>query len=313
MNKKNYKSEGKTRVLLNLLSDPAVIIDQKGLFLIANDEFGKVTGLKPKELIGKPFLSFDILPAESKAILLQNLSKRLQGVPVAPYEVHFANAAGEKRFVEVKGKRISYAGQPADLVVFHDVTRRKENARRLKGYSEKMEALVEEKIKETKENEEKFRAISASAMDAIILMDDAAKIVYWNPAATRIFGYTEEEAIGKNLEKLLFPPQHYGLHSRLSEVFSGRNWQLQGKIVKFTVLRKNGTEFPVELSASTVELKNKRYLLGIIRDFSERKKSEEIVRDAEERFRQLFNTMPSGVAVYKAVDDGADFVFVDFN
>jgi len=57
-----------------LLSDPAVIIDQKGLFLMANDEFGKETGLNPKELIGKPFLNLDILPAKSKVVLLENLS-----------------------------------------------------------------------------------------------------------------------------------------------------------------------------------------------------------------------------------------------
>jgi PAS domain S-box-containing protein len=147
---KNYKSRGKVRVLLNLLSDPAVIIDQNGLFLMANDEFGKVAGLNPKELIGKPFLDLNIVDAENKGVLLENLSKRLQGAPVAPYEVYFTNAAGEKRFVEVKGKSINYAGQPADLVVFHDVTRRKENAKRLKEYSEKMEALVDEKVKEIK-------------------------------------------------------------------------------------------------------------------------------------------------------------------
>jgi len=279
-NKSNKGIEGKARILLNMLYDPVVIVDQKGLFLVVNDAFGEATGLDLKELTGKPFQSLNVADTETKRVLFEKLGKILQGVNVAPYEVQYINAAGEKRFVEVKGKRIKYAGQPADLVVFHDITHRREDARRLEEYAEKMEALVEEKIKETKESEEKFRAISASAMDAIILMDAAAEIVYWNPAATRIFGYTEEEAIGKNLEKLLFPPQQYGLHSRLSQVPSGKNWHLQGKSIKFAVLSKNGTEVPIELSASTVELRNKRYLLGIIRDVSERKRMEEALRES---------------------------------
>ncbi len=289
MNKERHKGiEGKARILLNMISDPLVIVDRTGLFLMANDAFGKATGLNPKELIGKPFQGLNIADAETKAVLFEKLGGILQGAPVAPYEVQFVNAAGEKRFVEVKGKRIKYAGQPADLVIFHDVTHRNEDARKLEEYAERMETLVEEKIKETKESEEKFHAISASAMDAIILMDDAAEIVYWNPAATRIFGYTEKEAIGKNLERLLFPPQQqYGLHAKVAHDFPKRALQLQWKATKFSLLRKNGTEVPIELSASTVELRNKRYLLGIIRDVSERQEKEKALRESEERFKQV--------------------------
>jgi PAS domain S-box-containing protein len=122
MNKRNYRSEGEARVLLNSLSDAAIIIDQNGLFLMANDEFGKLTGLNPEGLIGEPFLNLPGLAVENKAVLLKNLSKRLQGVPIAPYELSFTALTGETRLVEVKGKKICYAGQPADLVIVHDIT-----------------------------------------------------------------------------------------------------------------------------------------------------------------------------------------------
>src|SRR4030042_5435899 len=148
MSTKNYRNNGKARVLLNLLSDPAVIVDEKGLFLIVNDVFEEVTGLKRREIIGKPFFELNIVTAESKAVLLENLKKRMQGVPVGPYEVCFTGKTGATRCVEVKGKKVSYAGEPANLVVFHDVTCRKENMRRLKEYSEQMEVLVNEKVRE---------------------------------------------------------------------------------------------------------------------------------------------------------------------
>ena len=150
MSAKNYRSRGKARVLLNLLSDPAAIVDGKGDFLIVNDAFQEVTGLSRKELIGTPFFELNIVTAESKAVLLENLKKRMQGAPVEPYEVCFTAKADENRWVEVKGKKVSYAGQPANLVVFHDVTLRKENARRLKEYSERMKHSSKKRLRRFK-------------------------------------------------------------------------------------------------------------------------------------------------------------------
>jgi PAS domain S-box-containing protein len=77
MNTKNYRSRGKAKVLLNLLSDPAAIVDGKGNFLTVNDAFEEVTGLSWKELIGNPFVKFNILTPESKTVLLENLKKRI--------------------------------------------------------------------------------------------------------------------------------------------------------------------------------------------------------------------------------------------
>jgi PAS domain S-box-containing protein len=103
MNTKKHRSEGKAKVLLNFLSDPAVIVDEKGQFIIVNDAFEEITGLISKELVGKPFLGVSILPEESKAILLKNLQRRMQGASVEPYDVYFTDKAGENKCVEVKG------------------------------------------------------------------------------------------------------------------------------------------------------------------------------------------------------------------
>ena len=303
MSNRSHKGiEGKTRILLNLLSDPAVIIDHKGIFLMANDEFSKATGLNPKELLGKPFMNVDFIDAENKAVLLENLSKRLRGVPVTPYEIKFANASGENRFVEVTGKRITYAGQPADLVLFHDITRRKENTRRLKEYADIMEALVEEKIKEIKESEEKFRAISTCAKDAIVAANCEGEIVYWNPAAERIFGYTAEEAVGKNVLNLIVPLRDRGFQQIFVQQIQNRQLPV-GEILEFTALRKDGTEFPAELSVALMNFKGKSCLLGIVRDVSEREKAEAALEQSEARYRSLFENSFDGVMLTKP--DGA--------
>jgi len=297
MNAKKHIGKGKARVLLNLLSDLAVLVDEKGRFIVVNDVFEEATGLSQKELFGKTFLELDIISAESKAVLLENLKKRVLGASVEPYEVYFVDKAGVKRCVEVKGKKVSYAGKPADLVVFHDITRRKENARRLKEYAEQMEKLVEEKVKEVKESEEKFRAISTCAQDAIILLDKTDQVVYWNPAAERIFGYAKKEAIGKKLAELVVPPRFRSAHLETLKEVLGQKSQIAGKCIEVPALRKDGTEFPIELTVSALKLKDASYMLEIIRDISERKKMEDALKQERDMLEAVTENVGAGLAI----------------
>jgi PAS domain S-box-containing protein len=292
--------------LLNFIVDPTVVVDEKGQILLVNDAFEDITGLN-KTVVGKVFLDVDILTAESKAKMLENLKKRMQGLPVKPYEISFTDKNGETRDVEVKAKKISYTGQPADLVVFREITQRKRNEKRLKEYSEKMEALVEEKVAVIRDSEEKFRAMSTCAKDAIVVVDSEGEIVYWNPAAEKIFGYSQEEAVGKNVMKLLVPSRHQSFQQKFIELVQSSQL-IQGEIFEFTALRKDGIEFPAELSAALMKFKNKSCLLGIVRDVSERKKSEEALRLSEAKYRELINGMNDTAWVI-----GLDANFIDVN
>jgi PAS domain S-box-containing protein len=153
-----------------------------------------------------------------------------------------------------------------------------------------------------------FRAISTSAMDAIILINDKAKITYWNPAAERIFGYTTEEAVGKKLDNLIIPPKYRGLHSK-SAIQAVGNGEIHRKnSIAFKGLRKNGTEIPIELSISMLKVKDKTHMLGIIRDVTEHEKMENTLREAEKRYHALFDKAPLGILV---VDETA--TAVEFN
>jgi PAS domain S-box-containing protein len=205
----------------------AMIVDSEGSMLLANDIFEEVTGLSQKELIGKSFFEHSFIAAESKPVLLENLKKRMQDGQVDPYDIHFKSRTGEDKCVEVKGKRIKYNGQPADLVVFHDVTRRRRNEQQLKEYAERMEALVEEKVREIKESEARFRGITNSALDAVLMFDEEDTIAYWNPAAERIFGYTEEEIVGKQVGAMLMPSRFRNGHLKRMEDLANDNAKAQ--------------------------------------------------------------------------------------
>jgi PAS domain S-box-containing protein len=133
-----------------------------------------------------------------------------------------------------------------------------------------------------RESEAKFRSVMESAIDAIISGDAEGKIRSWNSAATALFGFTEDEVIGEPIE-LIIPERFRKSHQEgIRRVSSGGPIRVIGKTVELAAIRKDGTEFPVELSLATWFLDDKRYYTGIIRDISERKQAEQKFRSVTE-------------------------------
>jgi len=133
-----------------------------------------------------------------------------------------------------------------------------------------------------RESEAKFRSVMESAIDAIISGDAEGKIRSWNSAATALFGYTEAEVIGKPID-VIIPDRYREAHQNgIQRVSSGGPSHVIGKTVELAAIRKDGSEFPVELSLATWFLDDKRYYTGIIRDISERKQAEQKFRSVTE-------------------------------
>ncbi len=133
-----------------------------------------------------------------------------------------------------------------------------------------------------RESEAKFRSVMESAIDAIISGDAEGNIRSWNSAATALFGFTEAEVIGQPIE-VIIPDRFRKSHQEgIRRVSSGGPSHVIGKTVELAATRKDGTEFPVELSLATWFLDDKRYYTGIIRDISERKQAEQKFRSVTE-------------------------------
>ncbi|HEX5591669.1 MAG TPA: ATP-binding protein, partial [Candidatus Limnocylindrales bacterium] len=110
-------------------------------------------------------------------------------------------------------------------------------------------------------------------------------IVSWNKAATRILGFTEEEAIGQRLE-LIIPERYHELHRTGMARFTATGVaHVIGTTVELAARTKSGVEVPIELSLSTWTVRDQRYYTGIIRDIGERKEAEEALRQSEQELR----------------------------
>jgi PAS domain S-box-containing protein len=142
-----------------------------------------------------------------------------------------------------------------------------------------LEKVLENKVKELQESEERFRKISVTAQDAIIMINDEGNISYWNPSAEKIFGYTEEEAKGKNLHRLIVPAMFHENYLKGFERFkdTGQGAAI-GKRLELSAIRKDKTEFPVEISLSAVKIKEKWNAIGMVRDITDRKQAEEKIK-----------------------------------
>lgn len=126
-----------------------------------------------------------------------------------------------------------------------------------------------------------------TAPDAIILADGHGTIMLWNKAAQHLFGYSEEEVMGQPLTCLM-PARYQDAHQKgLERVRSSGHSRLAGKAVELHGLRKDGTEFPLELSLGTWQSGGSMFFSGIIRDITERKRAEEALRESQERFHQV--------------------------
>jgi PAS domain S-box-containing protein len=138
------------------------------------------------------------------------------------------------------------------------------------------------------DSEEKFRAISTSAQDGVIMLNNDGRVSYWNPAAEKIFGFGGEEVLGFELHPLVAPERFRDAYLRGFARFRARGeGPIIGRTVELPARRKDGGEFPMELSLSSVRLAGTWNAIGIVRDVSARKAAEVEQRRLSEALRQL--------------------------
>lgn len=137
------------------------------------------------------------------------------------------------------------------------------------------------------EGESKLRSISMAVPDALVMIDDRGDVTFWNDAATRMFGYTVDEIAGRYLHDFVVPEQ-FGEKSRkgFARFRTTGEGPAMGRIVELVGKRKDGSEFPVEVSAAPIPVNGRWHAVGIIRDITNRKESETKSRELERQLLQ---------------------------
>jgi PAS domain S-box-containing protein len=148
-------------------------------------------------------------------------------------------------------------------------------------------ALYNSRVLESlEESRERFRSVVETANDAIISADSCGKTIFWNNAAKAIFGYSEDEVLGKPLT-VLMPERYRDAHRKALERFGlTGEAHIVGKTVQLHGLRKDGSEFPLELSISVWTTREGKFYSAIIRDITDRRQAEEEIKKLNDELRR---------------------------
>jgi len=141
---------------------------------------------------------------------------------------------------------------------------------------------IKEAEKTLRESDARFRSVVHSSPNAILTADSEGKILSWNTAAENIFGYPEQEITGKAFTTILSVKHREAYQINETLLKKPQAIRLLGKTIELQGLRKTGVEFPIELSLSSWKIGDKLYFGGIIRDITERKKMEALLRSNTE-------------------------------
>ncbi len=273
LKKEIYAKEEKFGKIFNNIQDPVFI--QKFSHKILDPSFIEVN-YAAVDMLGYSIQEFKELnpgkilamsPARAEKIL--NKMKKEGSVL---FETELIGKHGDKIPVEINSMHFDLNQVPVILSVIRDITYRKRYKKALQ------------------KSEYRYRSIFENAVVAIIIIDSFGKIKSWNKSAGKLFGYDFKEVKNKGL-KVIIPSQYRERHekglTRLRETNKGK---LIGNTVEYTALKRNGTEFPVELSISSWKIGKETFYTGIIRDISEKKINEEKIKnwniELEDQVRQ---------------------------
>lgn len=161
----------------------------------------------------------------------------------------------------------------------------------------KLEARVERRTRELRRSEARLRGIAAASGDAIILVDREANVVFWNEAATRLFGYTARETAGRPVHEFITPPHmRRAAHEGFARFQSTGKGPAVGGLREFSALHKDGYEIPVELTIAALREQDGYAAAAIIRDIRERKEAERLLLAEKARADSLLrNILPQKV------------------
>jgi PAS domain S-box-containing protein len=270
------EAEAKYRTLVEQI--PAVTyvaaLDEVSSAIYMSPQTEDILGTAPEEWLADPELFVKLLhPEDREQVLSEHVRANSTG---APFKLEYRLRSRDGRVVWVRDESMVVRDEEGGPLfrqgVLLDITDRKE---------------AEEQVL--------FQAhLLEQVQAAVIATDMSGTIIHWNEHAERLYGWTREEALGRNIAELTVHPADVELAEEImEEVRAGKTWEGQ-----FVVRRKDGSTFPAHVTDSLVRDAQGRAvgIVGVSTDITERKRAEEALRESEERFRAFFETAAVGAA-----------------
>ena len=159
-------------------------------------------------------------------------------------------------------------------------------------------------VEETRKGERRVKAIIDTALDAFVGVDAAGSITDWNPRAEEIFGWTRDEVLGKTVSETIIPARLRAAHDHGMQRFSAAGSSgVVGKRLQLSALRRNGEEFPVEMTIGLINAGDSHFFGTFIQDISVRKRIEDELARERELLDAVLDSIDVGVVVCSRVGE----------
>ena len=274
------ETKEKYRTLAENAMDGIYVISPEGGFEYVNRAFEKIFGYQAEEVCNKEFDFFDLIHPKDRKLVKERGQARKNGRKLPPaYSFRILTKDGRTKHVEVNtvplpGEKVRVLG------ILRDISKRKQ---------------AEEALRES---EERYKTLVQTSPDAVTVTDLMGNVTYVSPRTVELHGFNNaEELIGKNAFDLIVPEDHERAMINLKKTL--KNGIIRD--VEYTLLRKNGTRFIGELNSAVIKDAegNPKMFIGTTRDITERERAKEVIKESEERFRDLVEK--AGVAIL--IDD----------
>ena len=270
-----------TQARLKAVADhtPAVIAlkDVQGRYIFVNRQYERLNELTGDKIIGHTAHELfskrvaDALTAHDKAVLAAK--RELE------WEQRVPSPKGERTFSDVKFPVFGPDGAIMAIgLIGTDITDRKSSE----------EAL--------RESEALKGTILDSALDCIVSVDGEGRILEFNRAAERTFGYGRASVIGERMVELMIPPSLREAHRKAFRHFieTGEG-PILGKRIELTAMRADGSEFPIDIAVTARKAEDKHIVTAYLCDTTEQKRVQKALRESEERLATVVDNMPASV------------------
>jgi PAS domain S-box-containing protein len=259
------QEQSRLRAVVDTAVDGVILIDANGIILMFNPACEELFGYASFEVIGRnvKMLMPDPYRAEHDHYLRNYRDTGERKIIGIGREVLGRKRSGATFPMDLSVGEAEEQGEPIFVGIIRDLTERKAAQKALN------------------EGAERLRAVVDTAVDGVILIDANGRVMMFNPACERLFGYAAEEVIGQNVKILMPPPYKEEHDSYLSNYRATGAAKIIGIGREVTGRRKDGGTFPMDLSVGEATQDGESIFVGIIHDLTNRKRTEEQLVQAQ--------------------------------
>ena len=257
--------ESRLRAVVDTAVDGVILINAEGVILVFNPACEKLFGYAAFEVIGRNVKMLMPEPYQSghDSYLTNYRRTGVRKIIGIGREVLGLRRNGSTFPMDLSVGEADEDGKPIFVGIIRDLTERRAAEMALRAGAERLRAVVE------------------TAVDGVILIDSSARVLMFNPACERLFGYSAEEVIGQNVRMLMPAPFRDEHDEYVGNYRRTRTPKIIGIGREVVGLRKDGTTFPMDLSVGEAKQEDGSIFVGIIHDLSARKRTEEQLVQAQ--------------------------------